>query len=157
MGSRLNLFVAPSLGQTPTLDPTTSSTRVCPTLSPTTTPTNRSPKWRPLSNNGALSSISLRQTPRTHQLSQTRNPSLPRLRILAISLHQTTSRMGDHRALMNSDHLLGQIRSRHFATTLRTTNQSIRFPCLRSRLRADPVGTQATLLMPMINLISTQL
>ena len=40
---------------------------------------------------------------------------------------------------------------------LRTTNQSIRFPCLRSRLRADPVGTQATLLMPMINLISTQL
>ena len=46
---------------------------------------------------------------------------------------------------------------RHFATMPRTTNHSIRFPCLRSRLRADPVVTQATLLMPMINLISTQL
>ena len=71
----------------------------------------------------------------------------------ATSLHQTMARMGDHRAMVNSDHLLGQIRSRHFATTPRTTNHSIRFPCRKT----DPLATQATLLMPMIYLISTQL
>ena len=56
-------------------------------------------------------------------------------------------------SIRTSIHRTKNLLGRLYPSNQRTTNHSIRFPCRKT----DPLATQATLLMPMIYLISTQL